>query len=156
VKAKFESPHIESDPAEQEYQALSGREKFERLLSLFGTETARDRFIETCRNYVAERRKDSGSGRTEYLGAKQKYSPPKRANFHNAIMDTLKRLATQTKKIDPVTEKILREVASREDMAAIAMDWVAANEYGEDEDEDQKARRGTTTPTAFFHSRGED
>jgi len=71
-------------------------------------------------------------------------------------MDTLKGLATQNKKLDPVTEKVLREVASREDMATITMEWVAANEYGEDEDEDQKARKGTSSMTAFFHSRGED
>jgi hypothetical protein len=155
VKEKFEISHVENDP-EQEYQALSGKEKFERLLDLFGNGTARDTFIETCRKYVAEKRLSSGSGRNEYPGEKQKYSPPKRADLHNSIMETLKRLATQTRKMDPVTEKVLFEVASRETMASIAEEWISSNEYGEDEDEDRKARKGTSSMTAFFHSRGED
>lgn len=71
-------------------------------------------------------------------------------------METLKRLATQTRKMDPVTEKVLFEVASRETMASIAEEWISSNEYGEDEDEDRKARKGTSSMTAFFHSRGED
>ena len=153
---KFESPHIEDDPVEVEYRALSGKEKFELILNLFGTETARRTFIENCRNYVAERRKSSGSGRNEYTDTKRDYSPPQRAKFHNAIMETLKKLATQSKKIDPVTRKVLFEAASREAMAAIAQEWVAANEYGEDEDEDRQARKGTSSLTAFYHSRGED
>lgn len=98
----------------------------------------------------------SHSGRSEYSGTNRTYSPPKRADFHNQIMDTLKKLATQTRKMDPVTQKVLYEVASREAMALIAQEWVSANEYGEDEDEDHKARRGTSSTTAFFHSRGED
>ena len=155
MKEKLESAHIENNP-EQEYLAFSGKEKFERLLGLFGTQTARDGFIETCRKYIGERRLSSGSGRSEYPGEKKKYTSPQRAKLHNAIMDTLKRLATQTRKIDPVTEKILYEVAERDTMAAIAEEWVSANEYGEDEDEDQKARRGTSSMTNFFHSRGKD
>lgn len=155
MKEKFESPQIESDP-ELEYQALSGKEKFERLLGLFGTEAARAGFIETCEKYVAERRLNSSSGRSEYAGTKQTYSPPKRAALHNKIMDTLTKLATQHKKIDPVTRKVLFEAATRETMASIAQEWVSANEYGEDTDEDQQARKGTSSITAFYHSRGQD
>jgi hypothetical protein len=155
VKEKLGSTHIENDP-EQEYLALSGKEKFERLLKLFGTQTARDGFVETCRKYIGERRLSSGSGRSEYAGERKGYSSPQRANLHNAIMGTLKRLATQTRRIDPVTEKVLYEVAERDTMASITEEWVSANEYGEDEDEDQKARKGTSSITAFFHSRGED
>ena len=156
MKKNFESSKLENNSAEEEYQSLSGREKFERLLTLFGTASSRDNFIDLCRKYIAERRMSSHSGRNEPSEIKKVYSPPKRANFHNAIMDTLKRLATQTRKIDPITEKVLNEVASRETIAAIAEEWVSANEYGEEEDEDQKARKGTSSMSAFFHSRGED
>jgi hypothetical protein len=156
VKRAPESFPIETDPVEQEYQALSDKEKFEHILSLFGTKVARDNFIDTCKKYIAERRTSSGSGRSEYSETGHIYSPPKRADLHNAIMDTLKRLVAQTKKIDPVTEKVLREVASREAMALITQEWVSAEEYGEDEDEDHRARKGTSWPTAFFHSRGGD
>ena len=92
MKSHFEHP---DETTEQNQEALSGKEKFEVVLKLFGSEAAKNAFLETCREYVQERKvsSDDGHGENYVPRSRRTYSPPQRANLHNRIMETLKRLS---------------------------------------------------------------
>lgn len=135
-------------------ETLSGKEKFDVVLNLFGSEAAKNAFLEACKKYVTERKTSSNIGHDEIYvpRTRRTYSPPKRAALHNQIMETLKRLSLQ--KLDPLSEKVLFEMADREIAGGIIEDWVRANEGEEDEDEIER-KKGKST-TTYYHSKGED
>ncbi len=142
---------------ENDSEKLSGREKFEIILGLFGTDTAREAFIETCKQYVSSRR-DSvlrPDAENYQAGHRPAYSPPRRANLHNSIMETLTSIATQSKSLSPLQTKVLREMYDRNITAEIVKEYIASisnNDEG-DEDEKQKKRSGQSD-TAYYHSLG--
>jgi hypothetical protein len=84
---------------------------------------------------------------------KRTYSPPRRAILHNQIMDTLKRLSLQ--KLNPLSQKVLYEMADREVAGDIIKEWVLANENEEDEDVEAHKRNNMSGP-AYFHSLGNE
>jgi hypothetical protein len=65
-------------------------------------------------------------------------------------MDTLKRLSLQ--KLDPLSEKVLFEMADREIAGGVVNEWVLAHE-GEEDDEEVKRTKGTS-PATYFHMQG--
>lgn len=149
----FERMSPENIPESAE--RLTGKEKFEIILKLFGTNTARAAFIEVCKKYVALRltslADDHGENYVPRGG--RVYSPPQRAKIHNQIMDTLQHLALQ--KLAPLQEKVLREMASREAAGQIIKDWVSANDHPEEEEEGESERkRSDMSGPAYFHSLG--
>jgi len=146
---------------EQKPEELSGKEKFEVILKLFGSETARHAFIETCKQYVALRTFSSESALEEGQGdERDKYTlSPKRAILHNRIMETLKHLSLG--RLDPLSEKVLHEMASREITKQIVKEWVLAHENAVDEDEDIKAteeirKKNDMSGPSYFHSLGKE
>ncbi len=138
---------------EQAQETLSGKEKFEIVLKLFGTGNAQDSFLEVCRKYVALRVALPADAEHYHAGSRRTYSPPQRAILHNQIMDTLKRLSLQ--KLSPLSEKVLYEMADREVAGDIIKEWVLAHENEEDEDVEAH-KRNNMSGTAYFHSLGNE
>lgn len=155
MKQKFESSPLPED-TEQRFNALSGKEKFDIVLKLFGTQKARDTFVGICEEYAALRIANSAEIAGENYEPRQRrtYSPPRRANLHNRIMETLKQLSLQ--KLDPLSEKVLFEMASRETAGKIIKEWELANEHEEDEEDEAVRRRGDMSGTAYYHSLGKE
>jgi hypothetical protein len=91
------------------------------VLDLFGTQAAREKFIDLCKDYLEARNEQivaSDGGESYRKGKKEvPYSPPHRAKFHNAIMETLHKLALQ--KLTPLQEKVLFPMHDREVTAGI-------------------------------------
>lgn len=88
----------QTNPAEK----FSPKEKFEVLLGLFGNEKARQNFITLCKEYRVERVTQVVSqdqNETFVPKGKEEYSPPKRADLHNKIMEIIAKLAIQSKKL---------------------------------------------------------
>jgi hypothetical protein len=135
---------------------LSGKEKFDIVLKLFGTEKARDSFIELCKEYASLRIANSADAAGENYMPRQKrtYSPPRRANLHNRIMETLKALSLQ--RLDPLPEKVLFEMASRETAGKIVKEWELANEHEDDEEDEAVRKRGDMSGSAYYHSLGRE
>jgi hypothetical protein len=68
-------------------------ERWEKLISIFGTQEARSRFIGLCKQYQEEYWK-SAQGQHEHSGRKSSSAPDsKRAAVHNEIMSTIQRLS---------------------------------------------------------------
>lgn len=110
-------------------EALSNKEKFEVVLKLFGSPSARDSFIETCKRYIEEKGTSlpdayASNDAENYRPMKARYSPPKQSLLHNRIMETLQHLSMQ--KLPPLQEKVLNEMGSREVAGQIIKDWVLA------------------------------
>jgi hypothetical protein len=70
-------------------------------------------------------------------------------------MKTLQRLSLQ--KLDPLSEKVLREMASRETAVQIVKEWVLAHEGEENEDiktTEEVRKKNNMSGPAYFHSLG--
>lgn len=136
---------------------MSGREKFEILLGIFGTDKARDNFLSVCREYLASRKSSVKVEDAENYSpeSKVRYSSPRRAELHNYIMETMTLLATEAKDLTPEEEEALKDLHSREAMAQAIKEYVLAEEHREDDDEDEVAKKQSgMSPTAYFHSLG--
>ncbi len=144
-----------NDSGKNEQRELSGVEKFEEILKLFGTETAREAFVATCKEYISTRRIENSRDGENYSRGSTKYSHPKRADLHNTIMDILARLGAQSKNISAQQETILREIHNRDDAAEIIKAYIVTTEHQKDEDEDEKIKKKQNmSGTAYFHSLG--
>jgi aromatic ring-opening dioxygenase LigB subunit len=157
MKNNFESVPVPDDSVEKKFESLSRNEKFEIILRLFGTASARDNFIDLCENYLRERGTSVSHEDAETYRPKvsHTYSPPRRANYHNRIMTTLRNLSLQ--RLAPLQEKVLREMAEREAAALIIKAGMLAREDADFEDEDDSPARGKNinpSGTAYFHSLG--
>lgn len=146
------------NPAEREFMQLTGADKFRIVLKMFGTEQARQNFIKKCQEYYAIRTKTQARANVENYrkGPKVDYSPPKRAEVHNAIMDTIKRLAN-AKKWGPLQEKVLNEMSDREVVAQIIHDYLSHEKWLAESDDEYKNSGGPKegqSDTAYFHSLG--
>jgi hypothetical protein len=119
MKNNFE--HTPTQEKERTYESLSDGEKFQIVLGLFGTPAAREKFIDLCKNYLEARNEQivASDGEESYRKGKKgiSYSPPHRAKFHNAIMETLHKLALQ--KLKPIQEQVLFPMHDREVAAGI-------------------------------------
>ncbi len=145
-------------------EQLSGKEKFEAILALFGTDSARDAFIRSCREYIGAR--DTANVESyapdSFTRHKAVISSPKQSIIHNKIMDTLTRLASQAPIISPLQAEVLREMHDRNITAKIIREYLAAKhaavinvEEKDDEEEDEK-ERGGMSDTAFYHFLGKE
>lgn len=137
---------------------LSNQDKFEIVLKLFGSESAKNIFLGLCREYNDLRRTQKAheiAGDQEHYRKNKAYdqSPPQRANIHNQIMDTLKRLSLQ--KLTDTQRSILFELASREFTTRVIHDYL--EEENHDEDDEYRNPTKGSSETAYFHSlsRGE-
>lgn len=89
------------------------------LLRLFGTETARENFVELCAGYYKFLVKVKEQG---FVDKKIAFKSEKgRAGLHNKIMETIYALMNQVK-IDPKKEKKFRILAQRENVAKMIED----------------------------------
>ncbi len=157
MKNRFDQPP--QDHKKDAERELTGKEKLEVVLRLFGSTSAREGFLETCRKYAALRSialPDMHEMENYAPLGRGAYSPPQRANLHNQIMDTLKHLALQ--KLTPLQEKVLREMASRETAGRIIKEYVLAERHeDEDEENDPHTRKPDDTPgPTYFHSLGRE
>ena len=147
----------EQDPIKE----LSGKEKFDIILGLFGTEQARENFISLCQEYYKARMEqappieDAENYRSQ---RKVGYSPPRRAYVHNIIMETLTRLATESKNLTPVQESVLRDFHSRDNVAQAIKEYVFAGEDKDEEDDEDvvQKKKGDMSGPAYFHSLGRE
>lgn len=156
MKERFENS-AQSEDVEVKFENLTNIQKFEKVLKLFGSASARNNFLEACRKYAALRMKAQldTHGEDYQPITRKTYSPPRRANLHNQIMETLKNLSLQ--RLDPLSERILREMASRETAGQIIKDWVLAEETNQEEDEaEQERKRDDMSGPAYFHSLGRE
>lgn len=153
-------PHIEKKNSVAE--KFLPREKFEILLSLFGNKQARENFISLCKEYHREKIQQTilpEDAENHRLKKKIIYSPPRRAHLHNAIMDTIARLATQSRNLTSSQESVLRDLHSRENVAeAIRAYILSENGVNEEDDEDEIMKKGTSSESevAHFHSLGRE
>ncbi len=155
MKHNFENAPS-TDPVEKNFESLSPSEKFKIVLKLFGSAKARDAFMETCKEYANLRNANSNDvlGENYEPRARRSYSPPRRANLHNRIMETLKQLSLQ--KLNPLSEKVLFEMASRETAGKIIKEWALASEDKEDEEDEAVRKRNDVSDTAYYHSLGRE
>lgn len=146
---------------ENKLEQLSGKEKLEAVLALFGTDSAREAFIKICGEYIEARDKAIRESYAPDVSVRRRAitSSPKQAIIHNRIMDTITRLATQSPAISPLQSEVLREMADRDITAKIVREYVASNSAtnAEDDDDDEKGRRkGGMSDTAYYHSLGKE
>ncbi len=147
----------QTNPAEK----FSPKEKFEVLLSLFGSEKARKNFISLCKEYHMERvTRVILQDQNENFIPKDKatYSPPKRADLHNRIMEIIGKLAVQSKNITPLQEAVLRDFHSRECVAKAIRDFILTEQgiQRDGEEELLEKKKEGMSETAYYHSLGED
>lgn len=148
-----------------EKKELSYVEKFDVLLGFFGSEKARNAFLEKCKMYLLARAAHEAQvnlGDSEnYRKVKNvSYSVPQRAETHNAIMDTIKALATEIKTFTETQEEVIRFFSNREEVAKAIKEYFKDQkerdkEYYNDEDEPDVNRRDMSGP-AYFHSLGKE
>lgn len=131
----------------------------EAVLALFGTDTARDVFVQKCREYIEARDKAIRESYSPDASVRRRAitSSPKQAVLHNAIMDTLTRLASQALSISPIQGEVLREMHNREVTAKIIREYVATRTVvDEDEKEEGITKKGGMSDTAYYHSLGRE
>jgi hypothetical protein len=152
-------PKLETE-TEPTAESLSRKKKFEVLLSIFGTDSAREQFLELCRKYHTARgnsRHPSPLSDSEnYIShAQPVYTTPQRAETHNEIMRTIGALGVQAKNLAPLQQEVLLEFASREEVAMAIKEYVLAEQHREEDDEDEERKKTQNmSPTAYFHSLG--
>ena len=143
----------------EEFGQLSGKEKLEAILSLFGTNLAREAFIKICERYIEARDKaihESYSDDT-YIRRRAINSSPKQAVIHNRIMDTLTRLASQTQTISPLQNEVLRKMADRDITAQSIREYVASKgKVNANEEDEPEQRKKGMSDTAYYHSLGKE
>ncbi len=143
MEKSFESEEASRENEKEEKETLSNKEKFEIILKLFGTDKARDIFIENCKKYADARIASARNAYVQnhgenYISLRDRYSPPKRAHYHNEIMYTLNNLSLQ--KLDPIQEMVLKEMRSSSETAwYIIEDWLLSQKDKKtDEENDNK------------------
>ncbi len=136
-------------------------ENFRTILGMFGTTKAKGRFLSLCREYWTVRAVHDislGDGENYHPSRKIEYSPQGRADTHNAIMDTIGRLAVQTKKYTPKQEMALRAFAEREEVAQAIREYILDEkdkdkDYLEDEDQPgSKTDPRKVSDVAYYHN----
>ncbi|MBU0998994.1 hypothetical protein KKG24_01650 [Patescibacteria group bacterium] len=147
----------QTNPVEE----FSLKAKFEILLGLFGSEKARQNFISLCNEYNVERVKRiilQDQNETFIPKDKVAYSPPKRADLHNKIMEIISKLAVQSKKITLLQEAVLRDFHSREYVAEAIKEFISTEkETTRDGGEELSGENGKNmSGVAYFHSLGND
>jgi hypothetical protein len=140
-------------------EQLGGKEKLEVILALFGTDSAREAFVETCRKYIEARDRAvrESYAPVESVRRRAVMSSPKQAVLHNKIMDALTRLASQSLNISPLQSEVLREMHNRDTTAQIIREYVAfkgATDVVDEDDEDEGGRKKGMSDTAYYHSLG--
>lgn len=141
-------------------EKLGGKEKFEEILKLFGTDQARENFVKTCIDYIEANNKAAHESYAEAPSVRRRAvtSGPKQAIIHNKIMDALTRLASQAPEISPVQREVLREMYNRDVTAKIIrqyMETVGMVSIEENEEENEKKRQ-KMSDTAYYHSLGKE
>jgi hypothetical protein len=137
-------------------EQLDGKEKLEAILGLFGTDSARESFIENCEEYIKARNK---AARESYsldssVRSRSVTSGPVQAIIHNKIMGTLIRLATQSQNISPLQREILREMHDRDVTAKIVGEYVASKNISKGNGAEEEDGRGRVSGAAYYHSLG--
>ena len=141
-----------------ESHKLNGKEKLEAILALFGTDAARESFIENCRQYIEARTRAVHESYAPVSSIRHRVivSSPKQATIHNKIMDTLTRLAAQAEHISSLQRDVLREMHDRDVTAKIIREYVASKGAAQkdDEEEEEGGRKKGMSDTAYYHSLG--
>jgi len=102
----------------EEIPEFSNREMMDDVLSLFGTEEAKERFVKLCEDYLIAFR------RYKLQDVGVKISDKIRARIHNEIMDTLQRLSMAPKiKSGSKEEKVLWALADRDKVAEMIEEY---------------------------------
>lgn len=151
---KNNAPENPENKSEQQ----SGKQKLEQILQPFGTDAAREAFIENCKNYIEARTRAVHESYSPDAAIRRRAitSGPKQAVIHNTIMDTLTRLAAQSLNISPIQQEILREMHNRDVTADYIKEYVASVDKtipNEDEEEEGHRKKGMSD-TAYYHSLG--
>ncbi|PIR66843.1 MAG: hypothetical protein COU51_01715 [Parcubacteria group bacterium CG10_big_fil_rev_8_21_14_0_10_36_14] len=97
----------------------SSTELWDEVLSLFGTDEAKEKFIDLCRRYysfLVKAKAMAGMGEQSV-----QVSETSRANIHNKIMTTVYSLMTQTK-LSPERKKKLNTLSNRRKVAEMIDD----------------------------------
>lgn len=139
----------------------SGLEKLNTLLGMFGTEKARDNFISLCEQYYKARTEQvQANNDTENYSRNKKvvYSPPRRAQIHNAIMEIIGRIATESKNPTAEQAEVLRDFASRENVAQAIKEYVLHQDSVDEEDDEDEAvkKKQNMSGPSYFHSLGRE
>ncbi|HVY67845.1 MAG TPA: hypothetical protein VHA30_03050 [Patescibacteria group bacterium] len=159
-RERFEQNHLpESAP-----ELMTGTEKFEQILKMFGTDESKKAFLDVCSQYLEERRKHIINQYSEnYTAARNpaRYSPPRRAEYHNKIMKTLQHLALAPR-MSTVQRDILKEMSNRDFTAEIIrqyFDTVTMTRSEGDEELDQTGnlkRRDNESDVGYFRRWGKE
>lgn len=99
---------VEEESKEAERREANYR-KMGEILEMFGTEEARQRFLDTARAYYLSYR----AQRLSKLAGAIQEAERARANLHNRVIDTLQRLSLSPQ-INPEQESLLRSLADRD------------------------------------------
>ena len=147
----------QTNPVEE----FSLKAKFEILLGLFGSEKARQNFISLCKEYHKERIRQiilQDEGENYKPKNTITYSPPKRADLHNKIMEIIGKLAIQLKNTTPLQEATLRDLSSRENVAEAIREFILAEQgtIRDGEEELLEENRKNMSDVAYYHSLGND
>lgn len=92
-----------------------------KVLEMFGTDAARDRFLDLAEHHYKATRFQSFSGITGIITGEEK----ERATYHNAIMETLQRLS-MSPKLTPEQQNILLFLSEREKVKEMIYDYYNA------------------------------
>jgi len=99
--------------------------QFSTLLTMFGTDVARENFLRHCRAYNSERIERERTQRVaEVSGEAPAKSSPMRSQLHNKIMETIQAISLGTKRPTKEQQEALNTFASREDVAHAIHDFV--------------------------------
>jgi len=147
-------------PETNQTEKLPSKTKFKVLLDLFGSEKARENFISLCKEYNIERTRQVILQDTveNYRPTKSiDYSPPKRAELHNNIMEIIAKLAVQLKKVTPLQKSVLRDFHSRENVAEAIKAFILAEQGATGAEEElSKGESKNMSDVAHFHSLGKE
>lgn len=80
------------------------KQEFRILLSFFGSETARQKFLTLCQEYYKERRRQELAAQVEITTRDSK-----RAYYHNQIMEVVRRLYIQNQHASEILSPPSRE-----------------------------------------------
>lgn len=146
-------------PPKNKPEQLNSSEKFEAILSLFGSDVAREAFVGLCKEYTEARNKANlESYATDFYVRRQAIvSSPKQAILHNRIMDALTRIASQAPTISPAQREVLREMHDRELTAKLLKEHFSHGKAIREEEEDGgtgKGKKNGMSEVAYYHSLG--
>lgn len=118
--APSDIPENELERGERE-SPEKNRERMDTILGIFGTDTARERFLALCERYYTIVREQKLA---EMAGSHKKGygETSERATFHNEIMRTLTLLAIQAK-LTPEAKEVLYGLADRDKVTKLITDY---------------------------------